>query len=135
MINKFWLYCIIKKPLIISCALAILLSSFSEVLIHIDYHINLESIVKNLCENRFTPAKKCNGKCYLKKKLKENDDQEERAPAKKNMALKLTYLLPNSTLIDLSASINKKGKKVFGEHSSLHSSDWKFKLLRPPTVG
>jgi len=102
-------------------------------MVYIDYQLNIENIVKNLCENRFSPAKKCNGKCYLKKKLQENDHQEERAPVKKNITLKLTYLVPESDMGDCRTVINKKGKTVFNEQTELHTSDWKFRLLRPPT--
>ncbi len=36
----------------------------------VDYAINKDYIVKNLCENRKKPKLNCNGKCHLMKQLK-----------------------------------------------------------------
>lgn len=44
------------------------------------YKIDQKRIAKELCENKFKPSLKCNGKCYLAKKLK----RLEEAAVKKN---------------------------------------------------
>jgi hypothetical protein len=36
----------------------------------IDYLVNYNYIVKELCENRDKPVLACNGKCYLEKQVK-----------------------------------------------------------------
>ena len=41
------------------------------------YNLNIEYIIKELCENKSKPELKCNGKCYLKKKLTEADKAEK----------------------------------------------------------
>ena len=39
------------------------------------YKIDQKRIAKVLCENKFKPALKCNGKCYLAKKLKKLQEE------------------------------------------------------------
>jgi hypothetical protein len=54
--------------------------------VYLDFELNKEYIIQNLCENRFKPELQCNGKCYLAKQLlkvaedkasKEADRQEQ----------------------------------------------------------
>ena len=49
-----------------------------------DYLVNIGYIVKNLCINKNKPAMHCNGKCYLAKKLKEQEKQEQAPVSRKN---------------------------------------------------
>ena len=41
------------------------------------YNLNITYIIKELCENKSKPELKCNGKCYLKKKMTEADKSEK----------------------------------------------------------
>lgn len=43
----------------------------------ISFELNKRYIAENLCENRAKPELKCNGKCFLQKKLKETEDSEK----------------------------------------------------------
>ncbi|REA60199.1 hypothetical protein DSL64_15735 [Dyadobacter luteus] len=47
-------------------------------LVCLDYEVRKEYIAKSLCVNRDKPKLKCNGKCYLAKKLAEASEQQER---------------------------------------------------------
>lgn len=53
---------------------------------YIDYAINKDYIVSNLCINRYSPQSNCDGKCYLEKQIQENaesnDLKEENTPKK-----------------------------------------------------
>ena len=40
----------------------------------LEYLINYDYIVSQLCENRDKPVMACNGKCYLGKQVKENQE-------------------------------------------------------------
>ncbi|WP_310588261.1 hypothetical protein [Dyadobacter sp. CY345] len=42
------------------------------------FHLNREYIAKVLCENRQRPELKCNGQCYLAKKLKQQEDNKDK---------------------------------------------------------
>ena len=37
--------------------------------VYLDFELNKEYIIQNLCENRFKPELNCNGQCYLAKQL------------------------------------------------------------------
>lgn len=47
---------------------------FRPVLPFVEYVLNKEFIVKNLCINRDKPHSCCEGKCYLEKQIKKNND-------------------------------------------------------------
>ena len=47
----------------------LLTQTFSKWLLVMDYAVNKEYIAKNLCENRFRPTLRCQGKCQLMKKM------------------------------------------------------------------
>lgn len=42
------------------------------------FELNRDFIAKNLCENRNRPQLNCDGKCFLAKKLKAQQDREDR---------------------------------------------------------
>lgn len=47
----------------------------------VDYFVNRDYIVNNLCENRDKPEQKCNGKCHLMKEIgksAEDDSKQNR---------------------------------------------------------
>ena len=59
---------------------AVLLQSAGQMVILINFKINQAYIARVLCENKDKPEMKCNGKCQLNKKLKENEQQEQQLP-------------------------------------------------------
>lgn len=64
--------------------LVILLQTFSRFVVEADYFLNKNYIAEVLCLNKQKPAMHCNGKCYLSKKLKEQEKQEQAPTAKKS---------------------------------------------------
>lgn len=42
---------------------------------HVSYWVNKEYIAAKLCENKDRPEMKCEGKCHLSKKVKEQQEQ------------------------------------------------------------
>lgn len=82
--------------------LGILLQTFNQVVVVAQFYANQDYIVKNLCENRARPEKKCCGKCYLGKQLNKADNNK----GSRNTASKLvldevtSFVLPQ--LISLS---------------------------------
>jgi hypothetical protein len=61
--------------------LALMLPSVGNLVILIGFLINQNYIARELCENKAKPGSKCNGKCHLKKKLNEANNQERKLPA------------------------------------------------------
>lgn len=64
--------------------ITIFLQTFSTYIIQADFFLNRSYIAKNLCVNREKPRMQCNGKCYLSKKLKEQENQDQQVPVSKN---------------------------------------------------
>ena len=48
---------------------------------YLDYVINKEYIVENLCENIEKPELQCDGKCHLAKEIKKITEEEEKGPS------------------------------------------------------
>lgn len=71
----------IKYPVTILLILLIGLQTFSKWCLIVEYQVNKEFIAKNLCVNRAKPSSCCQGKCYLKKKLA-NDESQQQAPGR-----------------------------------------------------
>ena len=99
----------------------------------IDYLVNYNYIVKELCENRDKPVLACNGKCYLEKQVKEQ--------------LNITHSdeAPMPPKVDFEKIISLKFKKFtyqFLENHTAENNTYFFKslvarnftnsLLRPP---
>ncbi len=53
--------------------IAVMGSTFSKLVVQLDFRINRNFIASNLCENRSRPACCCHGKCFLKKQLQKEE--------------------------------------------------------------
>ena len=56
------------------------------------FHLNRVYIAKVLCENRQRPELKCNGQCYLAKKLKQQEDNKDKETANRVQNLPVLQL-------------------------------------------
>lgn len=73
----------LKKVFIILNIALLLLSSFNKELVVLSFTINRSYIAQNLCENKNNPnIPHCKGKCYLKKQLKKNSEENSKLPTK-----------------------------------------------------
>ena len=57
----------------------------------LDFYLNQDYIAKNLCINRDKPKMHCNGKCHLKKKLREEDKKEQESPERNTDRYEIFY--------------------------------------------
>jgi hypothetical protein len=84
--------------------------------VYLDFELRKDYIIQNLCENRFKPQLKCNGQCYLAKKLhKVAEDNATKQTEKQGQ------------------SIKKIMEEVFDE-TPLFSCDWLIKVLSPKSI-
>lgn len=58
-----------------------MLHCFSRLGLFVCYQLNKEYIAKVLCINRDKPQMRCQGRCYLAKKIKAQEEQERKAAA------------------------------------------------------
>jgi len=56
------------------------------------FHLNREYIAKVLCENRQRPELKCNGRCYLARQLKQQEDNKDKETASRVLNLPVLQL-------------------------------------------
>lgn len=65
---------------------AVIMQSFSKWLIFTEFKVNQNYISKNLCINKSSPSKHCNGHCHLVKQLQkdaeQNNDQSSASKSK-----------------------------------------------------
>lgn len=54
----------------------------------LEYIINYDYIVKELCENKEKPELKCNGKCHLMKELAKTSEEDKNSPSDKKQNVK-----------------------------------------------
>lgn len=67
----------LQKPLSYLLILLTLSSGFTKLYFYIGYELNKPYIATTLCENISKPELKCNGKCYLAKKIKIAEKAEQ----------------------------------------------------------
>ena len=65
------------KQLILFLALVILLKPLWPL---VEYAVNYNYIVENLCENKDKPTLNCNGKCFLAKQLAKESGTKDKNP-------------------------------------------------------
>ncbi len=108
-----------KQAVAIWLIITLGIQTFSKLVIEFNFEINRSYIAKNLCINRDNPESTCKGKCYLKKKLAADEDQQQ--PASKNATLKnfqQDLFLNNPLKIDVSIA-----KEIILHHSLYRFSD------------
>ncbi|MCJ8152505.1 hypothetical protein MKJ01_01870 [Chryseobacterium sp. SSA4.19] len=99
----------------------------------INYAVNYDYIVKNLCENRNIPQSTCKGKCYVEKELAKTEKQSNT-----NQNIKITGLdvfLSNEVLsfTDKMSSDHVIQNSV-SDHNDFYKSDYFSRIFHPPLV-
>ncbi|MET3034983.1 hypothetical protein ABXT08_02660 [Chryseobacterium sp. NRRL B-14859] len=99
----------------------------------INYAVNYDYIVKNLCENRNIPQSTCKGKCYVKKELAKTEKQSNTSQTIKIAGLDV--FLSNEIL---SFSEHKEYELLAEAPDSgyfyFRSSDYFSRIFHPPLV-
>lgn len=66
-----------KKYLTILCLIAYCLTIVKTILPLVEYKVNFNFIIQELCINKDKPESGCNGKCHLKKELSKAQETEK----------------------------------------------------------
>jgi hypothetical protein len=97
------------------------------------YQVNKTYIAQKLCENRNKPKMHCNGKCQLRKKMQQLEQDspcKPSVPAKIDKIAILEFLLPaNQTTLNNPFSILKKPIIFYDKQYTFSFSNC---LLKPP---
>ncbi|AZA61508.1 hypothetical protein [Chryseobacterium indoltheticum] len=103
------------------------------VLPMLNYVINYDYIVKNLCENRKIVESDCKGKCFVKKELAKTEKESNNAQNIKIAGLDvfLSHDILSFSNID---KADLKSEKPNSNHVQLHSSEYFSRIFHPPLV-
>jgi hypothetical protein len=125
----------LKSLSVILLIIAMIGSTQSSYVVLMSYELNKRFIATNLCENRTKPALKCNGKCFLRKKLKETQDSEKDSSQKSDEKTFSFFSLELST--EFSFDI-RPFKNALPDPIAYYNIVYYFKILssifRPPQV-
>jgi hypothetical protein len=58
----------------------VLLQTFSREVLVVDFTLNRATITARFCVNKARPQLHCDGQCYFAKKLKQQEERENKAP-------------------------------------------------------
>lgn len=114
-------------------AIIILVLLLKPVLPVVEYALNYDYIVKELCVNKAKPLMHCNGKCHLMKELAKAAEQEKSSSQKKANAAQAEVLFCQPVtcfnLLSVVAYINKTPVPLYNNLYSLFHLRFVF---RPP---
>lgn len=97
------------------------------------FKLNREYIAKVLCENRKRPELHCDGKCYLAKKLRQQQEKQDKETSEKvhNMPV-IQLFTPQPCYYNFEPEIKVFREPVHFFHQLLFYTAPIGKLLRPP---
>jgi hypothetical protein len=97
------------------------------------FRLNRDYIARVLCENRERPQLKCNGKCYLAKMLKKQQDKQDKDTTETVRNLPVLQLFSQALILFRFMDKEWKEKKIsFNPYQFSRYPSPKFRLLKPP---
>ncbi len=123
--------CHVKNAIIIVVSVLFMVKPILPLL---DYGINYNYIVKELCVNKEVEKNDCNGKCHLKKELAQASDSEiPLSNEKKQNLFEFEFLL---FIEHNSVPLFLKAKKVvpYIHYSNLYANECYTPIFHPPVV-
>lgn len=99
----------------------------------VNYAVNYNYIVKNLCENRNIPQSTCKGKCYVAKELAKTEKQSNT-----NQTVKISGLdvFISNEILSFSDNIQFDivKKNSGSDYIDFHTSEYFSRIFHPPLV-
>lgn len=95
-LSKLLQLCAMRLSVILLVLLAFMLQTFRQAEVIFGYHLNKSYITENFCVNKAKPEMQCNGKCHLKKELKESEEDASKNPVSLKQFNELFLLCDNS---------------------------------------
>ena len=97
----------------------------------VNYAVNYEYIVKNLCENRNVPQSTCKGKCYLEKELSKTEKQSNNTQNVKLAGLD-SFLSHEILSFADRIRFDFEPVQVRSEYTDFHTSEYSTRIFHPP---
>ncbi|MES2519354.1 MAG: hypothetical protein V4585_14670 [Bacteroidota bacterium] len=105
--------------------------------VYLDFELRKDYIIQNLCENRFKPQLKCNGQCYLAKKLhKIAEDNATKETQKQSQSMKkiMEEVFETTPLFSCDWTMIKSAPKSIYSYQLAHTQSVTSFVFRPPIV-
>lgn len=123
----------------ITCCILILsffASQISKLSIYVNFKINQNFIAEVLCINKDKPMSTCNGKCYLSKQLKEQQEQDEKqTPKERNERVEILFCDNLQISYSISRCIFLEKKIPLPRHLVLNTQEFIDDVFHPPQLG
>jgi len=120
-----------KKLFAIIVFTAVLMQTFSTVMIVAAFYANREYIAANLCENRDKPKMQCNGKCSLNKQLAKEAERQAPVPQNVHKEELLLYYEGSTFVISYRQPPAEEGRQ-FPAYNELNTIDLPGTIFHPP---
>lgn len=112
---------------------AVFTADFSRLSVYVGFELNRDVITSKLCENRDKPWMHCNGKCYLMKKVKEAEQNENNNTTKNNLnRLQVSFFQQQKALLFQPVLLSTEQQKTFANYTFKYSSQYINTIFRPP---
>lgn len=122
-----------KKLISISLLVAFCVQIFIQSWIVQYYQLNKEYISEVLCINKNKPAMHCDGKCFLKKELEKQEEQESKLPFSIKEKLERELFVENYAHI-FNRYFPLALKITFPPYCSVLFPNPSFDILHPPQI-
>ncbi|KFF08306.1 hypothetical protein [Chryseobacterium luteum] len=99
----------------------------------VNYAVNYDYIVKNLCENRNVPQSTCKGKCYVSKELAQTEKQSNNSQVIKISVLDV-FVSHNTFSFLVQKEADTKAKAVHSDYTVDPTSEYFSRIFHPPLV-
>ncbi|MFV0229605.1 hypothetical protein OBJ94_04180 [Empedobacter falsenii] len=100
----------------------------------IDYVLNYDKIATELCENREEPELLCNGFCYLKEEVSENEKNRPENNYVKNSVKLLDAIVPQNDILSLKKYFSQKNNSSIDQYLDIDSNYIIRLVFHPPIV-
>jgi len=102
----------LRKSVCLLLLLLIIVQSFNKLGIILAFNINQNYIAASLCVNKDKPQLHCNGRCFLAKKLRQAEQNEEKQRAENQEKANVLFFCKLNRL-ELNGSIINRGPQNF----------------------
>ncbi|MFP3832245.1 hypothetical protein [Chryseobacterium sp. SIMBA_028] len=111
----------------------ILTVALRPVLPLVNYVVNYDYIVNNLCENRDIPQSTCKGKCYVEKELAKTEKQSNSSQTIKIAGLDVFLSHDILSFLD-QKDFEQLVETPGSDYPNFHSSDYFSRIFHPPLI-
>lgn len=108
--------------------------AFRPLMPMIDYALNYDKIINEICENRAEPELLCNGFCYVKKEVNKTEKNQTENRFVKSSVKVLDAVVPLKQFIKLNKTMNFDKVQLFYFYQDKISNQIKPAIFHPPIV-